>query len=217
MAPARPGLKGAALGGTEDMGHLIRHLIDHYGYAIVVVLVFAEGVGLPLPGETALITAAAFSAQSHRLSIFGVIIAAVVGATAGGCGGYWIGAEGGLPFLQRHGSHIGITKERIASARKFFTEHGPKAVFIARFIAILRMFAGVLAGVTKMRFWVFFLWNLLGAIAWSALFGSLGYVFGNRLPWLEQVIGRTSRIILGVVIVVGLIVWHQRRSRANKK
>lgn len=195
------------------MGHLLRHLIDHYGYAIVVVLVFAEGVGLPLPGETALVTAAAFSAQSHRLSIIGVILASIVGATGGGCGGYWIGRAGGLPFLQRHGRRIGITKERIASARKFFTEHGPKAVFAARFIAILRMFAGVLAGVTDMPFWLFFLWNALGAIAWSLFFGILGYEFGNNLPWLERVIGRTSLIVLGVVLAIGLVVWHGRRSK----
>jgi membrane protein DedA with SNARE-associated domain len=199
------------------MGHLLRHLIDNYGYAIVVVLVFAEGVGLPLPGETALVTAAAFSAQSHRLSIIGVILAAIVGAAGGGCGGYWIGSAGGLPFLLRHGRHIGITAQRIASTRKFFTEHGPKAVFAARFVAILRIFAGVLAGVTSMRFWVFFLWNALGAIVWSLLFGVLGYEFGNNLPRLEHVIGRTSLIVLGVVLVIGLIVWHRRRSKSSSK
>lgn len=190
----------------------VRHLIDNYGYAIVVVLVFAEGVGLPLPGETALITAAAFSAQSHRLSIIGVILASIAGATAGGCGGYWIGRAGGLPFLERHGSHVGITKPRIAKAKKFFTEHGPKAVFVARFIAILRTFAGILAGVTGMRFWLFFRWNLLGAIVWSALFGALGYAFGNRLPWLEHVIGRTSIILFGLAVVIGVVVWHRRRA-----
>ena len=195
------------------MGHLLTHLIDQYGYAIVVVLVLAEGVGLPLPGETALVTAAAFSAQSHRLSVIGVVLASIIGATAGGCGGYWIGSAGGLPFLERHGGHIGITKARIGRARKFFTEHGPKAVFAARFIAILRTFAGVLAGVTKMRLWVFFLWNLLGAIVWSVVFGTLGYEFGNNLPWLEHVIGRTSLIILAVVLVVGVVIWHQRRKR----
>ena len=213
MAPARLRLKGAGIAKDEAMGHLLKHLIDQYGYAIVVVLVFAEGVGLPLPGETALVTAAAFSAQSHRLSVIGVVLASIVGATAGGCGGYWIGSAGGLPFLQRHGGHIGITKAHIESARKFFTEHGPKAVFAARFIAILRTFAGVLAGVTKMRFWVFFLWNLLGAIVWSVVFGTLGYEFGNNLPWLEHVIGRTSLIILAAVLVIGLIIWHQRRKR----
>jgi len=213
MSPARARLKGAETGGVIEMGHLLKHLIEQYGYAIVVALVLAEGVGVPLPGETALVTAAAFSAQSHRLSIVGVILASILGATSGGCGGYWIGKAGGLPFLERHGRRIGITKERIARARKFFTEHGPKAVFAARFIAILRMFAGVLAGVTDMPFWLFFLWNALGAIAWSLLFGILGYEFGNNLPWLEHVIGRTSLIALGVVIVVALVIWHRRRAK----
>src|SRR4051812_11322291 len=139
----------------------ITRLIESYGYAMVVVLVFAEGVGLPLPGETALIAAAAVSAQSHRLSIVGVIIAAFVGAAGGGAGGYWIGKSGGLALLERHGRLIGITTARITRARTFFTEHGPKAVFFARFIAILRMFAGLFAGVTKMRAGIFMLWNAL--------------------------------------------------------
>jgi membrane protein DedA with SNARE-associated domain len=194
------------------MLHWLTEMIDHYGYAIVVVLVAAEGLGLPLPGETALITAAAVSAQSHRLSIVGVILASFVGAAGGGIGGYWIGREGGLPFLTRHGRHVGITKERIAKGRKFFTEHGPKAVFAARFIAIVRMFAGVLAGVTHMRFGVFFLWNALGALAWSLLFGVLGYVFGNNLPRLEHLVGRTSLYVLGAVVIAALIAWHFRRS-----
>jgi membrane protein DedA with SNARE-associated domain len=195
--------------------HWVTDLIEHYGYALVVVLVMAEGLGVPIPGETALITAAAVSAQSHRLSIIGVIIAAFVGATAGGVGGYWIGSSGGLPFLTRYGRYIGITTERIVKARKFFTEHGPKAVFVARFIAIVRIFAGLIAGVTKMRFPVFFLWNALGALAWSLVFGTLGYLFGNNLPWLEHVIGRTSLIILAVVVVVGLFVWHHHRSKST--
>jgi membrane protein DedA with SNARE-associated domain len=197
------------------MGHMLSHLIIHYGYAMVVVLVFAEGVGLPLPGETALITAAAFAAQHNRLSITGVVIASVIGAAGGGLGGYWIGRTGGLSVLERHGRYIGVTKARIARARKFFTEHGPKAVFAARFIAILRMFAGLLAGVTHMRFWLFFLWNALGAIAWSLLFGTLGYLFGNNLPWLEKEIGRTSLVVLGVVIVIAIFFWHRHRRRVT--
>lgn len=197
------------------MLHWVRHLIENYGYAMVVVLVFAEGVGLPLPGETALITAAAVAAQSHRLSIIGVIIAAFLGAAGGGVGGYRIGKSGGLPFLERHGHMLGITRERIARARKFFTEHGPKAVFFARFIAILRMFAGLLAGVTNMRFGIFMIWNALGALAWSILFGALGYAFGNNLPRLEHLVGRTSLIAFVVVVLIGIIVWHHRSSRSG--
>jgi membrane protein DedA with SNARE-associated domain len=196
------------------MLHWVTHLIESYGYAIIVVLVMAEGVGLPLPGETALITAAAFSAQSHRISIIGVILASFVGATAGGLGGYWIGKAGGLPFLTRRGHIFGITTERIAKARKFFTEHGPKAVFIGRFIAIVRIFAGIIAGVTNMRFGIFLLWNALGALVWSVVFGVLGYEFGNNLPRLEHLVGRTSLIALGIVVVIGLFVWHHHTSRS---
>ena len=197
------------------MGHLLSHLVISYGYAMVAVLVCAEGVGLPLPGETALVTAAAFAAQHEKLSIAGVVIAAIVGATAGGLGGYWIGSTGGLAVLERHGRFIGVTKPRISRARKFFTEHGPKAVFAARFVAIVRMFAGILAGVTHMRFWVFFLWNALGAIAWSLLFGTLGYLFGDNLPWLEKEIGRTSLMVLALVVIVAVYLWHRHRRRVT--
>jgi membrane protein DedA with SNARE-associated domain len=199
------------------MLHWVGHLIESYGYAIVVVLVLAEGVGLPLPGETALITAAAVAAQSHRLTIIGVIIASFVGAAGGGVGGYWIGKTGGLQFLTKHGRFLGITPRRIKRARTFFTEHGPKAVFFARFIAILRMFAGLLAGVTKMRFGVFLVWNALGALVWSILFGVLGYVFGNNLPRLEHLVGRTSLIALVVVILIAIVVCHHRGTRAHAK
>ena len=199
------------------MLHWVGHLIESYGYAIVVVLVLAEGVGLPLPGETALITAAAVAAQSHRLTIIGVIIASFVGAAGGGVGGYWIGKTGGLQFLTKHGRFLGITPRRIKRARTFFTEHGPKAVFFARFIAILRMFAGLLAGVTKMRFGVFLVWNALGALVWSILFGVLGYVFGNNLPRLEHLVGRTSLIALVVVVLIAIVVWHHRGTRAHAK
>jgi membrane protein DedA with SNARE-associated domain len=174
-------------------------------------------VGLPLPGETALITAAAVAAQSHRLTIIGVIIASFVGAAGGGVGGYWIGKTGGLQFLTKHGRFLGITPRRIKRARTFFTEHGPKAVFFARFIAILRMFAGLLAGVTKMRFGVFLVWNALGALVWSILFGVLGYVFGNNLPRLEHLVGRTSLIALVVVILIAIVVCHHRGTRAHAK
>jgi membrane protein DedA with SNARE-associated domain len=189
------------------------HLIDNHGYVIVAVLVLAEGVGLPLPGETALITAAAFSAQSHRISIVGVIIASFIGAAGGGVGGYWIGRSGGLPLLTRHGRMLGITTERIERARTFFAEHGPKAVFLARFIAIVRIFAGLLAGVTNMRFAVFFLWNALGALVWSILFGTLGYLFGNHLPRLEHLVGRASLIAFVILVVIGLLVRHYRNLR----
>jgi membrane protein DedA with SNARE-associated domain len=199
------------------MGHLLSQLVTEHGYLMVAVLVFAEGVGLPLPGETALVAAAAFAAQSHRLSIVGVVLAAFAGAAGGGIGGYWIGRTGGMGLVERYGRYLGVTRRRIARARAFFSEHGPKAVFTARFIAIVRMFAGVLAGVTRMPFGRFSLYNTLGALVWSALFGTLGYVFGNNLPHLEHLIGRTSLIVLAAVLVLGMALWHRRAAFAMEK
>jgi membrane protein DedA with SNARE-associated domain len=193
--------------------HLIVHLLNQYGYVIVALLVFAEGVGVPLPGETALITAAAFAAH-HELSLPWVIVSAAIGAAAGGTGGYWIGRSGGLAFLQRHGRLFRLSEQRLERARRRFQQHGAKAVFIARFVALLRMLAGIMAGVSRMPFGTFTVANVAGAICWSVVFGVLGFIFGDRLPVLEHYIGRTSIVLLLALVLATLVVLHRRRMRA---
>jgi membrane protein DedA with SNARE-associated domain len=172
-----------------------------------------EGMGVPLPGEVVLLTAAAFAAHGH-LEIVGVVIASWVGTLLGGTGGYWIGRTGGVAVLTRYGHWVGLNEERIAWAHEYFERHGAKTVLIARFVAVLRMIAGILAGITRMSFGVFTVANAVGGALWSAAFGALGFVFGRNLPLLEYYLRRfsISAFILGVVIVIGAWVWHRRRS-----
>ncbi len=194
------------------MSDTLVHLISTYGYWIVALVVTIEGFGVPVPGEAALITAAAFAAQG-RLSIAGVVIASSIGTILGGTGGFWIGRTGGLALVQRHGRWIGLNEERLKKARAFYEDHGAKTVFIARFIALLRIVVGVLAGVSGMNFARFSLYNALGGIVWSISFGAVGYLFGQNLPRLERMLGRTSLIVLLAAVVVGVIVLAWRRHR----
>src|SRR5258708_2073721 len=115
-------------------------LVASYGYAVLFFLVGLESLGIPLPGETALVTAAALGARG-RLSMAAVIATAVAGAIIGDNGGYWIGREGGLALVRRYGRVLHLNASHLARAHSFFERHGPKAVFLGRFIALLRTWA----------------------------------------------------------------------------
>jgi membrane protein DedA with SNARE-associated domain/pimeloyl-ACP methyl ester carboxylesterase len=199
---------------SSEHAQLLAHLIQNYGYPIVALLVAAEGVGVPLPGETALILAAAAAARG-QLSIAGVIIAASIGTIAGGSGGYWLGRTGGLAIVHRLGRYVGIDSAKIERGQQFFARYGARTVFLARFVAILRILAGLLAGAARMPFAEFSLYNALGGIAWSALFAGLGYVFGRNMRHLELVLGRYGFIVAGIA-VVAIIVVARRSSRKGK-
>jgi membrane protein DedA with SNARE-associated domain len=146
----------------------LTHLLESYGYVALFFLVALESLGIPLPGETALISAAAFSA-SGRLSIYMVVVVAASAAILGDNGGYWIGRKGGLGLVRRYGRLLHIHEAEISRARDFFRRHGAKTVFIGRFIALLRTWAAVLAGVGSMRYSVFMFYNALGGTTWALL------------------------------------------------
>jgi len=189
---------------THALHETIAGLIASYGYVVLFLLVGLESFGIPLPGETALITAAAFAALGH-LSISTVIATAVAAAIIGDNGGYWIGREGGIALVRRYGRVLHLNESHLARAHSFFERHGAKTVFIGRFIALLRTWAAVLAGAAHMRYGTFMLYNALGAVCWAVIFGTLGYAFGRNLPQLEQYVGQASLAgVLLVALVVGL-------------
>lgn len=180
----------------------ITTLLESYGYMVLFVLVGLESLGIPLPGETTLVTAAAFAATGH-LSINAVLVTAAGGAILGDNGGYWIGRKGGLAVVRRHGRLLHIDQSQIRRAHDFFERHGAKTVFIGRFIAILRTWAAVLAGASGMRYSTFMIYNAAGGISWVLVFGTLGYLFGRNLPRLEHYIGQAS---VAIVLLVALLV-----------
>ena len=187
-------------------------LLESYGYVVLFLLVALESLGIPLPGETALVTAAAFAAAGH-LSISWVVATAAVAAIVGDNGGYWIGREGGLRFVRRYGRMLHIRETAIARAHAFFARHGAKTVFFGRFIALLRTWAAVLAGVSSMPYGVFMVYNALGGSVWAGLFGTLGFLCGQNLPALEHDIGRASLVL--VVALVAALVLAARWFRTN--
>ena len=184
-------------------------------YASLFILVGLESLGIPLPGETALLSAAALAALGH-LSIWAVVGTATAGAVIGDNAGYWIGRRWGIALLRRYGRVLHLDESHLERARGFFDRHGAKAVFFGRFIALLRTWAAVLAGVGRMPYGTFMLYNALGAACWCALFGALGYTFARALPQLERSVGRAGLAgALLVTLVVALALtwrWFGRNS-----
>ncbi len=199
------------------MHETIAGLIGSYGYAVLFLLVGLESLGIPLPGETALVTAAAGAALGH-LSISAVIATAVAAAIIGDNGGYWIGRKGGIALVRRYGRVLHLNESHLARAHTFFERHGPKTVFIGRFIALLRTWAAVLAGVAHMPYRTFLLYNALGAVCWAVIVATLGYGFGRNLPHLEHYIGQASLagvllVALGVGLALGWRWFAANRAR----
>ncbi len=194
----------------------IAHLVESYGYWFLFVLVAIESFGIPLPGETALVTAAAYAALG-RLNVGLVIAAAASGAIVGDNAGYWLGRKGGIAVVRRYGRHVGLTEAKLERAHEFFERHGAKTVFLGRFIALLRSWAAALAGVACMPYVTFTIYNALGGIIWASIFGWLGYAFGRNLPRLERYVGQLSvalvlLVALGVFVYLGLRVFRRYRE-----
>jgi membrane protein DedA with SNARE-associated domain len=178
-----------------DFAHHLTRLLHLYTYPVLLGLVLLESLGIPLPGEIALVTAAALASHG-TVSIYVVIALAAGGAIVGGVLGYLIGIKGGLPLVAHYGGYIGVRKSHIDKAHAFFERNGSETILFGRFVAILRTWAAVIAGAAGMSFTKFVTYNTLGSIVWAAVFGWLGYYFGRDLPLLEQYISRFSFAVL---------------------
>lgn len=187
----------------------IAGLVASYGYTVLFIVVALESFGIPLPRETALVTAAARAAVA-RLNIVLVVATAAAAAIVGDNAGYWIGREGGPAFVRRYGQHVGLSADRLARAHSFFERHGGKTIFLARFVALLRSWAAALAGASKMPYSWFTLYNALGGVVWATTFGLLGYVFGRNIPLLRRYAAQASLAATLLVVLIVLLVFARR-------
>ncbi|MBA3646159.1 MAG: DedA family protein [Gemmatimonadaceae bacterium] len=195
------------------MDGTIGHLIGTYGYGILFLLTAVESLGIPLPGETALVTAAAFAANG-KLDVAWVFGVGVAAALIGDNSGYWLGRTGGLPLVERYGHHIGLNASKLAKVRGFYERHGSKTVLIGRFIAILRSWAAVLAGVMRMSYPRFVAFNTAGCVVWTAVFTTVGYLFGKNLPLVEKYIREVGIAVAALIVIAIVVFCIRKRSRA---
>ena len=191
------------------------HVENWHAYLAVGLVVGVESMGVPLPGETTLFIAS-FAAHDGKLTIEWVIIAAALGAIIGDNIGYWIGREGGRQLLERPGPFYRRRMALLTHGDRFFDEHGPKAVFLGRWVALLRVTAAVLAGANRMPWRSFFLWNALGGIAWATSIGLAGYYIGHAAEKVIQQVGIGALVVLVVLAGSGLVYLWLRERRTLK-
>ena len=194
---------------------LIEHYMLLYGYWAVFFGVMLENAGVPVPGETILLIAGYFAATGE-FHIALVMLVAATGAVIGDNIGFAIGHHYGRTVLLRLGRFVLLTPKRVKHMEDYFERHGNKTILVARFITGLRVFAALFAGASKMPWRIFVVYNVAGAILWSIVITTLGYLFGQSLPLLVKWVGRSGTILLIAAIIVGIVIWRVRKYRKSK-
>jgi membrane protein DedA with SNARE-associated domain len=193
----------------------VTHELQTYGLILLFVLVAIEGCGIPLPGETALATAAVLAGSGH-FSIEEVIAVAALGAIVGDNTGYWIARLGGRALLARIPGVRDAAERFLPKGERFFDRHGSKTVVIARFVAGLRITAAWLAGISRMSWRRFFVFNAVGGVLWSTTIGVIAFEFGRTAVSAVSHFGLyavLALVILGVVAFFAHRIWRARTDR----
>lgn len=189
----------------------VSHLIVTYGYLAVFILVAVESLGIPLPGETALIVAGAYAGTTHRMSAWLIFAVAAAAAVVGDNIGYWIGDKGGYRLARRYGHKVRLDERKLKIARYLFDTHGGKVVFFGRFVSVLRTYAAFLAGTSQMRWRKFLPANAAGGIVWAGVYALASYLAGAAL---EQA-SRSIALALGaaaVIAMAGMLLLVRRQT-----
>lgn len=190
------------------------HLFARYGYLLIFGSVLLENAGVPSPGHTVMLGGGALAQQGHLLLPL-VIATGALAAIVGDNIGYLVGRRGGRALLLKYGHRILVKPETVEKAEGFFERHGPKAVFLSRFVTGLQTVGALLAGASRMRWRTFVLWNFLGAIAWATTYGALGYLFGASWNVLERWVGHAGLFLAALAVIGGAALLLRRRARLS--
>lgn len=191
-----------------------------YGYLAVFLGIAIENTGIPIPGETVTIVGG-FLAGNDELNYWWVLASAISGAVLGDNFGYWIGRWGGWSLLKKVGSWFGIQEPQLESVKQRYSKNAPQAVFFGRFVTLLRVFAGPLAGMTRMSYRKFLLYNFGGASVWAVAIVSLAFFLGKIIS-LQQIVSGISQfgiLALGLVILFLLLptLWQYGQTKLLSK
>jgi membrane protein DedA with SNARE-associated domain len=195
----------------------ITHLVQSYGYYAVFTLIALESIGIPLPGETALITAALYAGTTHQLSIIVLAAVAAAGAIVGDNAGYWLGRTGGHRLAERFGRFVRLDQAKLRLGRYLFARHGVKVVFFGRFIAVLRTFSAFFAGVSKMRWLSFLTANLAGGILWAALYAFGAYALGSAAHSVGTAITYAGYGVASAVTIASVLLVRKSMRRLQRQ
>lgn len=198
----------------------LQELARLYGYWAVFIGIAIENMGIPLPGETIVIVGG-FFAGNGELDFWWVLGSAISGAVLGDNFGYWVGRFGGWQLLVKIGSVFRLQEQQLEQARERYSKNAVQAVFWGRFVTLLRIFAGPLAGITRMPYRDFLIYNFGGATIWATTIVSGAFFLGKVFP-LEQIVGWVAQtgiaaLLLVIAVLSVPLIWQYGRDKLVTK
>ncbi len=200
-----------------ELFELLRQYFDQYGYWTLAIALLLENAGLPVPGETVLLFASFLAYSERELHMPYIILVGIAAATLGDNIGYAIGHRGGRPLLDRYAHWFRIRPRTIARGERLFSRYGATTIFFARFVFGMRVIAGPMAGVLRMPWKRFAVFNFLGASLWVTVISLLGYFFGSQWDTLIKVLKRANFALVVAAVVIIVLLWLRHRRRAARR
>lgn len=201
--------------------HWLVETVEHYllawGYWAVILGLLIEDAGFPVPGETLLLFASFLAFKYHQLHLGLIILFGIAAATTGDNIGYWIGHKGGRPLLKRWKHLLHVNDDDIAAGEDLIDRKGEITIFFARFVWGMRMLAGPLAGVLRMNWRRFALFNFLGACVWVTTIAGVGYAFGSQFEKLEHFFKRADIVIMVAIACLGIYWWIRHNHKKTRR
>jgi membrane protein DedA with SNARE-associated domain len=198
---------------THSILDLLRNAVVHYGYWAVGAALLLENAGVPVPGETILLLASFLAYSEQELQLPWIIAVATIAATLGDNLGFALGYYGGRPLLERYQALFRIRQATLERGERLFARYGAVTIFFARFVFGMRIFAGPMAGVLRMPWRRFLVFNFLGAALWVTVISGAGYFFGQHWMRLERDIKRFDIVVVILVLTAGVLWWWRSRRR----
>ena len=198
---------------THHIVDLLRSVLVHYGYWAVAAMLLLENAGVPLPGETVLLLASFLAYTERDLQLGWIIVVGTVAATLGDNLGYALGLYGGRPLMERYRNIFRVSDSAMARGEGLFEQYGSATILFARFVFGMRVIAGPLAGVLRMPWKKFVVFNLLGAALWVTVISLVGYSFGSRWRMLMHFMKRFDQALVVAFVLIAAFLWWRSRRR----
>lgn len=196
---------------AEWLFEVLRRHFQEWGYWTVVIALLLENAGVPVPGETILLFASFLAYSEQELRLPYIILVGTLACTMGDNIGYAIGHRGGRPLLERYKHIFHIPQRTIERGERLFARYGSVTIFFARFVFGMRIIAGPMAGVLRMPWKQFALFNFLGAATWVTVISLVGFLFGSEWHQLMRILRRVNFGVLVLFVVVALVLWLRHR------
>jgi membrane protein DedA with SNARE-associated domain len=198
---------------TQSILDVLRNAVVQYGYWAVGGALLLENAGVPVPGETILLLACFLAYSEHDLQLPWIMVVATLAATVGDNLGFALGCYGGRPLLARYQALFRIENKTVERGEELFARYGAVTVFLARFVFGMRVIAGPMAGVLRMPWRKFTVFNFLGATLWVTVISGVGYLFGQHWERLAGEVKRIDIVAAILLVIVAVLLWWRSRRQ----